>query len=69
MEGFLSELLKTDVSIEELIESEGNQFDAVDKTMRVDVLARLSDGEIVIIEVQCIRQWDYIRRILYGGSV
>src|SRR3990167_9384795 len=68
LEGFLSELLGTDVVIESLLESESNKESAEDKSNRVDVLAELKDGEKVIIEVQCLRQWDFLSRMLYGVS-
>ena len=68
LEGFLSELLKTDVTITSLLESESNKNDLDDKTNRIDVFAELSGGEKVIIEVQCIRQWDFLSRMLYGVS-
>jgi predicted transposase/invertase (TIGR01784 family) len=68
LEGFLSELLKTDVKIATLLESESNKENLDDKTNRIDVFAELSGGEKVIIEVQCIRQWDFLSRILYGVS-
>lgn len=55
LEGFLSELLKTEVTITSLLESESNKADADDKSNRIDVFAVLSGGEKVIIEVQCIR--------------
>lgn len=66
--GFLSELLKTDVTIESLLESESNKSHSKDKWNRVDVLAQLGNGEKVIIEVQCERQWDFLSRMLYGVS-
>ena len=68
LEGFLSELLGTDVTIISLLESESNQEDPTNKTNRVDVFATLKDGEKVIIEVQCIRQWDFLSRMLFGVS-
>lgn len=68
LEGFLSELLHTDVKIESLLESESNQNNANDKINRVDLLAHLASGEKVIIEVQCLRPWDFLSRMLYGVS-
>ncbi|MBX9577848.1 MAG: Rpn family recombination-promoting nuclease/putative transposase [Chthoniobacterales bacterium] len=68
LEGFLSELLHTDVKIESLLESESNKKHAQDKSNRVDVLAQLKSGEKVIIEVQCAHQWDFFSRMLYGVS-
>ena len=68
LEGFLSELLETDVKIESLLESESNKKHAEDKSNRVDLLAELKSGEKVIIEVQCAHQWDFFSRMLYGVS-
>ena len=68
LEGFLSELLKTDIIIEEVIESEGNKNHAKDKYNRVDLVAKTSEKERIIIEVQCSRQLDYLNRVLYGTS-
>ena len=68
LEGFLSELLHTNVKIDSLLESESNKENAEDKSNRVDILAQLSKGEKVIIEVQCVRQWDFLSRMLYGVS-
>ena len=66
--GFLSELLDTNVTIDSLLESESNKSHSKDKSNRVDVLAQLGNGEKVIIEVQCERQWDFLSRMLYGVS-
>lgn len=70
LEGFLSELLKTKVVIESLLESESNKEYKDDKNNRVDILAKLQgDGEEhVIIEVQCAPQYDFLARMLYGVS-
>jgi predicted transposase/invertase (TIGR01784 family) len=34
----------------------------------VDILAQLSGGEKVIIEVQCLREWDFLSRMIFGVS-
>ena len=68
LEGFLSELLCTDVKIESLLESESNKKCAEDKSNRVDIFAKLANGEKVIIEMQVDREWDFLSRILYGVS-
>jgi predicted transposase/invertase (TIGR01784 family) len=68
LEGFLSELLHTEVTIQSLLESESNKESADDKSNRVDILAELLGGEKVIIEVQCVHQWDFLSRMLYGVS-
>lgn len=66
LEGFLTVLLGEEVKIVELLESEGNQLTANDKFNRVDIKAKNSKGEIIIIEVQNTRELDYLERILYG---
>lgn len=68
LEGFLSELLKTQVKIEQILESESNKNHAEDKFNRVDLLVKITGKKYVIIELQCSSQWDYLSRILYGAS-
>jgi predicted transposase/invertase (TIGR01784 family) len=68
LEGFLSELLKEDVCILEILESEGNKEDKRDKFNRVDLKVKDRNGEIIIIEVQYEREFDYLQRILFGAS-
>jgi len=68
LEGFLSELLKDDIHIEGLLESEGNQEEETDKFNRVDLYAENSKGEHIIIEIQNSRELDYLMRMLFGTS-
>ncbi len=68
LEGFLSELLKTSIHIENVLESESNKNHVDDKFNRVDLLVKTAEGRHVIVEVQCSSQWDYLSRILYGAS-
>ncbi len=68
LEGFLSELLKDDIVIVEVLESESNQETEDDKFNRVDVLVKDKKGELIIIEIQNTYAIDYFLRILYGIS-
>ena len=68
LEGFLSELLKSKVTIETLLESESNKNNKDDRSNRVDLLVLTEAKEHVIIEVQASMEWDYLSRILYGVS-
>jgi predicted transposase/invertase (TIGR01784 family) len=68
LEGFLSELLNTDITILQVLESESNQEYEKDKYNRVDVKVKNSAGEIIIIEVQYNREYDFLQRICYGVS-
>jgi predicted transposase/invertase (TIGR01784 family) len=68
LEGFLSELLKENIQILEILESEGNQTQKKDKFNRVDVMIKNSKDELIIVEVQNNEEYDYLQRILYGTS-
>ena len=68
LEGFLTELLKFDVKIEEVLESEANQENEEDKFNRVDLLAKNENGQLILIEVQYSSEIDYFQRMLYGSS-
>ena len=68
LEGFLSELLKEDITILDVLESESNKVYAFDKFNRVDLKVRNQKQEIIIIEIQYDREYDYLQRIFYGVS-
>ena len=68
LEGFLSELLREDVEILEIMESESNKKDKTDKFNRVDVLVKTINDERVLIEIQNTRELDFLQRIFYGSS-
>ena len=68
LEGFLSEVLFENIKIKNIIESEGNQEDEVDKYNRVDILTENSKNELIIIEIQNTYEIDYFHRMAYGVS-
>ena len=68
LEGFLSELLKEDIKIVEVLESEANKNSASDKMNRVDLLVKNQKEELIIVELQYEYEVDYIQRILYGTA-
>jgi predicted transposase/invertase (TIGR01784 family) len=68
VEGFLSELLKQQIKIQEILESEENKETAIDKYNRVDILIKNQADELIIIELQYEAELDYFQRILYGTS-
>ena len=68
LEGFLSELLKEDIRILEILEGESNRDHARDKSNRVDMKVRNGKGEIILIEVQYEREFDFLQRILFATS-
>ena len=68
LEGLLTVLFNDQTKIVEILESEGNQQREDDKFNRVDIKAKNSKGEIIIVEVQNTRELYYLERILYGTA-
>ena len=68
LSGFLSELMREDVEVITVLESEGNQNAKDDKFNRVDILVRISKDELIIVEIQNDFQIDFLQRLLYGAS-
>ncbi len=68
LEGFLSELLRFDVTIESILESEGNKQDEYDKYNRVDILVKSPNNELMLVELQHDSEIDYFQRMLFGVS-
>ena len=66
LEGLISVLVGSPVTIIEIMESENNKVRREDKNNRVDVRARMADGEVVIVEVQLNREADFFQRIVFG---
>ena len=69
LEGFLSELLRDDITILEILESESNRETPRDKQNCVDILVKDRLDRRIIIEVQYAREDDYLQRILDRKSV
>lgn len=68
VEGLLTALLGRKITIQSLLESEGNQETAEDKFNRVDILAEDEDKALYIFEIQNNRELDYFHRMAYGTS-
>ena len=68
LEGLVSVLLNEKIKIEEILESEANQEYDVDKFNRVDIKAKNSKDEIIIVEVQQSSETEFLKRILYSVS-
>ena len=65
-EGLISVLVGEKVTILELLESESNKERQDDKYNRVDIKAKDSKGQIILVEIQQSRELDYLQRMLYG---
>jgi predicted transposase/invertase (TIGR01784 family) len=68
LEGFLSVLLKDDIKIVNIKESESNQESADNKFNRVDIFVENRRGELMIIEIQNRYEVFYYLRMLYAVS-
>ena len=68
LEGFLSELLVRKVTVLGILESESNKRFKGGKTNRVDLKAKIDDGEIAIFEIQFADQVDFFGKILFASS-
>lgn len=68
LEGFLSAVLREEIKVIQILESESNQEEPSDKFNKVDLLVSDSEGRRLIIEVQNEREVDFLERLLYGAS-
>ncbi len=66
LEGFLSALLREDIEVLDLLESESDQESEKQKYNRVDILVRDARDRVMIIEIQNEHESDYIERLLFG---
>ncbi|SHI05730.1 PD-(D/E)XK nuclease family transposase, partial [Clostridium grantii] len=63
LEGLLTALLKKDIVILNILESEGNQTSETNKFNRVDILVEDENKEKIIVEIQNERESDYLERV------
>ena len=68
LEGFLNAMLHEDVTVVNLLESESNKDDEVDKSNQVDLLVENTEHELILIEVQVKSEYDFFHRMAYGTS-
>lgn len=68
LEGLLSELLFTDISIVAILESESDREHKDNKQNQVDIKVKDSNGQLILIEVQYSREQDYLFRILFSTT-
>lgn len=68
LQSLVSAILGQEVTITELLESESNQQHEKDKFNRVDIKAKDSLGEIILIEVQQSDDLNFLKRILYSTA-
>ena len=66
LEGLVSVLLNENVTIKEILESESNADQSDSKFNRVDIMAKNSKDQLIIVEIQLSRHLHYLERILFG---
>ena len=66
LEGLVSTILDEPIHIVELLESESNQANPSDKFNRVDVKAKDSRDDIILVEIQLTKELYFLQRILFG---
>ena len=66
LEGLVSTVIGEKVTILELLESESNQKTKDDKFNRVDIKAKNSKGDIILVEVQQSTELYFLQRVLFG---
>jgi len=67
LSGFLTELLDKQVAVQEILESEGNKSAANNKINRLDLKAKINNGEIAVFEIQFFDQIDFLGKILFNA--
>jgi predicted transposase/invertase (TIGR01784 family) len=68
LEGFLSAILREEVQVLEILDSEANQSEVDKKFNRVDILVKDKKQQKILIEIQNHRETSYLKRILWGVS-
>ena len=68
LEGFLSELLRQEITVQSIPEPETNKAREGDKASRVDILCENTKGELLLIELQYYAELDFLHRMLFGAS-
>ena len=68
LEGLFSTILDRPVKIDDLLESESNQGAPDERLIRLDLKARLGNGELALIEFQYKPEHHFFRRLLFYTS-
>ena len=68
LEGFLSAVLREEITVLEILESESDRELEHLKYNRVDILVKDSRGRHLIVEIQNQYESDYLHRLLFGVS-
>ena len=67
LSGFLTELIEKPVTVQEILDSEGNPSAKKGKVNRLDLKAKIDDGEVAVFEIQYFDQIDFLGKILFNA--
>jgi hypothetical protein len=67
LSGFLTELLQKDVNVQEVLESESNADSSDSKVNRLDLKAKIDNGELAVFEIQFFDQIDFLGKVLFNA--
>jgi predicted transposase/invertase (TIGR01784 family) len=67
LSGFLTELLGRQVNVQEILESEGSPPGKGGKVNRLDLKAKIDDGELAVFEIQFADQIDFLGKVLFNA--
>lgn len=65
LEGFLTVFIGEPITIIDILESEGNQEASDDKFNRVDIKAKNSKGDIIIVDIHAFRILHYYETLYF----
>jgi len=68
LSGFLTELMGRHVVVTGLLGEETIKIDKDEKINRVDIKAKIDDGEIAVFEIQFHQESDFFGKVLFGVS-
>jgi len=67
LSGFLTELLEKNVTVQEILESECNVSNKKLKVNRLDLKAKIDNGELAVFEIQFFDQIDFLGKVLFNA--
>ena len=67
LSGFLTELTEKPVTVQEVLESEGNPATIDGKVNRLDLKAKIDGGELAVFEIQFFDRIDFLGNILFNA--
>ncbi|MDR0303923.1 MAG: Rpn family recombination-promoting nuclease/putative transposase [Chitinispirillales bacterium] len=67
LSGFLTELLEREVTVQEILESESNVSNIDLKVNRLDLKAKIDNGELAVFEIQFFDRIDFLGKVSFNA--